>query len=104
MPCMRKLPAVGRSNKPMVLSSVLLPEPEGPMTAQNSPGCKVKSMPCRISFTYTRQLQHRCRYRVLLKLRHGSHPLIATTGSNLAARKAGAKAANKPVMVASTSV
>ena len=32
-----------------MFSSVLLPEPEGPITAQNSPGASVRSMPCSTS-------------------------------------------------------
>src|SRR5215469_10496453 len=34
---MRSLPSVGRSRQPIRFTSVLLPEPEGPVTATHSP-------------------------------------------------------------------
>ena len=33
----------------MMFSKVLLPEPDGPITAQNSPCSSVRSMPCSTS-------------------------------------------------------
>jgi hypothetical protein len=37
------------SSKPMMLSSVLLPEPEGPLSATNSASCNARVMPCNTS-------------------------------------------------------
>ena len=48
-PCSRYSPAVGRSSRPIRLSSVLLPEPDGPIMAANSPGASARSMPCSTS-------------------------------------------------------
>ena len=42
-------PAVGRSSNPMRLSSVVLPEPLGPISAANSPWRNTRSTPCRTS-------------------------------------------------------
>ncbi len=40
---------VGTSRRPRMLSSVLLPEPEGPTSATNSPASMRRSMPRRTS-------------------------------------------------------
>ena len=45
MPPTDTVPAVGRSIAPMRLSSVVLPEPDGPVTATNSPGAIARSTP-----------------------------------------------------------
>ena len=42
-------PAVGGSSRPIRLSSVDLPEPDGPISAVNSPGASTRSMPCSTS-------------------------------------------------------
>src|SRR5215813_3763624 len=49
MPSKTTLPAVGSSNRLMQRSSVLLPEPEGPMMKTSSRSPTAKSMPLRIS-------------------------------------------------------
>jgi hypothetical protein len=43
------VPAVGRSSRPMMLSSVLLPEPDGPLSATNSASRSASVMPCSTS-------------------------------------------------------
>ena len=48
-PSSRKLPEVMRSSKPRMLSKVLLPEPEGPISAMNSPRRTCRLMPCSTS-------------------------------------------------------
>ena len=42
-------PDVGRSSSPIKLRSVLLPEPEGPISAANSPACRLSDSPCSTS-------------------------------------------------------
>ncbi len=44
-PSMVQVPAVGRSRHPMMLSSVVFPEPLGPITTVNSPGSTSRSTP-----------------------------------------------------------
>src|SRR5690606_5349142 len=46
-PCRYTSPAVGRSSSPIRFSSVLFPEPEGPVSATNSAASSVRSIPCR---------------------------------------------------------
>src|SRR5690348_14640346 len=41
-PAISTLPLVGRSSPPMMFSSVVLPEPEGPIRQTNSPGCTTR--------------------------------------------------------------
>ena len=41
-PATSSVPEVGRSSRPMLLSSVLLPEPDGPLSATNSADCRLK--------------------------------------------------------------
>src|SRR5574340_593173 len=48
---MKILPALGRSSSPMRLSRVLLPEPDGPISAANSPRCRARSIPCSTSIS-----------------------------------------------------
>src|SRR5690349_22270207 len=48
-PSMNSRPLVGRSSRPTMLSSVLLPEPDGPIRATNSPRRKVRSISCKTS-------------------------------------------------------
>src|SRR5919198_1042437 len=43
------VPAVGVSSPPMRLSSVVLPDPDGPMSATKSPRGMSRSIPCRTS-------------------------------------------------------
>ncbi len=45
-PFSQTLPAVGESNPPMQLSSVLLPEPESPTIAAKSPFCRENEAFC----------------------------------------------------------
>ena len=42
MPSSRTLPLVGLSMQPITFSSVVLPEPDGPMIATNSPAFTVR--------------------------------------------------------------
>ena len=42
-------PSLGRSSPPRIFSSVLLPEPLGPVMATASPSSRVNSQPCRTS-------------------------------------------------------
>ena len=44
-PAMLSRPPVGRSRRPMMLSRVLLPEPDGPISAANSPCARLRSRP-----------------------------------------------------------
>ena len=44
-PCTRMLPAVGESSPAASESTVVLPQPEGPITATNSPSYTQKLMP-----------------------------------------------------------
>src|SRR5207248_6771576 len=48
-PSIVMLPAVGVSSPPMRFSRVVLPEPDGPMSATKSPRGMSRSMPCRTS-------------------------------------------------------
>src|SRR5207245_11250224 len=48
-PSTATVPAVGVSSAPIRFSSVVLPEPDGPMSATKSPRGMSRSMPCRTS-------------------------------------------------------
>jgi MFS family permease len=50
-PASTSRPAVGRSRQPIRLSRVVLPEPEGPARAVNSPASTVRSIPRRAGTT-----------------------------------------------------
>src|SRR5688572_7389786 len=48
-PSRKTSPDVGRSSRPRMWSSVVLPAPEGPIKARRSPARSSRSTPCRIS-------------------------------------------------------
>ena len=95
-------PAVGRSSRPMMLSSVLLPEPDGPDQRAELAALRARGR-CRAA-PRSRPACRRCRTCARRRARRTSRsarqPRIATTGSSRAARSAGATAASTPVSVA----
>jgi hypothetical protein len=86
----------GRSSSPIRLSSVLFPEPEGPVSATNSPGPMLRSMPCSTCVTPLRRTP--CGHR---PAGAAAQPLrMASAGSSRAARRAGSTAATIPTTTA----
>src|SRR5258708_33018869 len=64
-------PAVGSSRKAMQRSSVLLPDPEGPVTQTTSPAGLSRSMPCSTSVS-PKRLETVCRDMALIRWCTGS--------------------------------
>ena len=87
----------------MRLSSVDLPEPEGPISAANSPPDSARLIPCSTSTSTSVPTPYD--FLTPASSISGSvigHILIACAGSSVAARRAGATAASKPNTTAPT--
>ncbi len=87
---------VGRSSRPIRLSRVLLPEPEGPIRAANSPRSQaqvdaVQDLGFRVAAAVAT-----CGCLPGAGRASSVEPRIATTGSSWAARRAGSRAARMP--------